>query len=135
VNVGAYDLFTSLILGNMFHIDTSHWGFWQQTIAVVLITASQGAFNHMGIRTTTRLTDFSGYLIFFIAIVLTIAMLVGAQHYDVSRLFTFINYSARPAAGWCRIAATCSTSSCSGCCCRSTPSPGSTARPTHRKRR
>ncbi len=62
VNVGAYDLFTSLILGNMFHIDTSHWGFWQQTVAVVLITASQGAFNHMGIRTTTRLTDFSGLL-------------------------------------------------------------------------
>ncbi|BAJ82066.1 MULTISPECIES: amino acid permease [Acidiphilium] len=99
VNVGAYDLFTSLILGNMFHIDTSHWGFWQQTIAVILITASQGAFNHMGIRTTTRLTDFSGYLIFFIAIVLTIAMLVGAQHYDFSRLFTFINYSGKAGGG------------------------------------
>lgn len=99
VNVGVYDLFTSLVLGNMFHIDTSHWGFWQQTVAVVLITVSQGAFNHMGIRTTTRLTDFSGYLIFFLAIVLTIAMLVGAKSYDVSRLFTFINFSGKAGGG------------------------------------
>ncbi|MCF3947695.1 amino acid permease [Acidiphilium sp. AL] len=96
VNVGAYDLFTSLILGNIFHIDTSHWGLWQQFIAVVLITVSQGMFNHMGIRTTTKLIDFSGYLIFFIAIVLTIALLVGAQHYDFSRLVTFINFSGKP---------------------------------------
>ncbi|HUZ65383.1 MAG TPA: amino acid permease [Acetobacteraceae bacterium] len=49
----------------------------------------------MGIRTTTKLIDFSGYLIFFIAIVLTVAMLVGAQHYDLSRLTTFINFSGK----------------------------------------
>lgn len=95
VNVGVYDLFTSLILGNIFHIDTSHWGLWQQFIAVVLITGTQGLFNHMGIRTTTRMIDFSGYLIFFIAFVLIIAMLVGAQHYDFGRLTTFINFSGK----------------------------------------
>lgn len=95
VDVGVYLLFTSLILGNMFHIDTSHWGFWQQTVTVVLIAASQGMFNHMGIRTTSLLTDFSGYLIFFIAFVLIAAMLVGATHYDFGRLFTFINYSGK----------------------------------------
>ena len=96
VNVGCYLLFTSLVLGGIFHIDTSHWGFWQQTGAMVLITVSQGLFIHMGIRTTTALISFSGYLIFFVTIVLTIALLAGTQHFDFSRLVTFINYSGAP---------------------------------------
>jgi amino acid transporter len=96
VNVGAYLLFNSLILTNIFNIDTSKWGFWQQTVAVVLITLSQGIFNHVGIRTTRRLIDFSGYLIFVIAILLIGALLVGAQRYDFGRLTTFINYSGHP---------------------------------------
>ena len=29
VTVGAYTLFISLILTNIFHIDTSNWGYWQ----------------------------------------------------------------------------------------------------------
>lgn len=96
VNVGVYDLFTSLILGNIFHIDTTHWGLWQQSVTVILITVSQGMFNHMGIRITTKLIDFSGYLIFFIASVLTVALLVGAPHYDFARLTHFINFSGKP---------------------------------------
>jgi amino acid transporter len=99
VNVGCYLLFTSLVLGGIFHIDTSHWGFWQQTVAMVLITVSQGLFIHMGIRTTTALISFSGYLIFFVTIVLTIALLAGTQHFDFSRLVTFINYSGAPGGG------------------------------------
>jgi amino acid transporter len=96
VNVGVYTLFTSLILGNIFHIDTAHWGFAQQTIAVVVITASQAMFNHLGIRTTTRLIDFSGYLIFAVAIGITLAMLFSVQHFDFGRLVTFTNYSGKP---------------------------------------
>lgn len=96
VNVGVYSLFTGLVLGNIFHIDTSHWGYWQQFIAVALITVSQGLFNHVGIRVTTKLIDFSGYLIFGIAILLTIAMLAGAQHFDFGRLLTFVNNSGHP---------------------------------------
>lgn len=99
VNVGCYLLFINLVLGGMFHIDTSQWGFWQQTFAVVLITVSQGLFIHMGIRTTTALISFSGYLIFFITIVLTIALLAGTQHFDFSRLVTFINFSGAPGGG------------------------------------
>ena len=99
VNVGVYLLFESLVLNNIFHIDTSHWGYWDQFIAVVIITVSQGIFNHVGIRTTTKLIDFSGYLIFFLAIVLILAMLVGAQSYDFSRLTTFINFSGKAGGG------------------------------------
>ncbi len=99
VNVGVYNLFIGLILGNIFAIDTSHWGFAQQTIAVILITGAQGLFNHFGIRTTTRLIDFSGYLIFLVATVLTLTMLYSIQHLDLARLVTFTNFSGAPGGG------------------------------------
>ncbi len=96
VNVGVYLLFTGLILGNIFGINTSSWGLEQQTIAVVIITLSQALFNHFGIKTTTRLIDFSGYLILVVAVLLTLSMLVGATHIDLSRLVSFHNYSGAP---------------------------------------
>ena len=96
VNVGVYSLFNGLILGNIFHVDTSSWGFWQQTLAVVLITGVQGLLNHFGIRTTTKLIDFSGYLIFVVAIALTITMLYAAPHWDFSRLVQIHNFSGAP---------------------------------------
>ena len=64
-----------------------------QAIAVGLITFSQAAFNHLGIRTTTRLTDLSGYLILLVSTVLTIAMLSNATTLHPSRLWTFSNNS------------------------------------------
>ncbi|WP_284947173.1 amino acid permease [Acidisoma cladoniae] len=91
VNVGVYLLFTQLVLTNIFHMDVSKWGLWQQAIGVVIITGSQGLFNHFGIRLTTKLTDFSGYLILVTALVLTVAMLYAAPKLDFSRLFTFVN--------------------------------------------
>ena len=96
VNVGVYNLFVGLILGNIFGMNTASWGFEQQTIAVVLITLAQGLFNHFGIKTTTRLIDFSGYLILVIAVLLTAAMLYGAPHLDFSRLYVFHNFSGAP---------------------------------------
>lgn len=98
VNVGVYLLFRDLVLVNVFGLNVSDWGFGQQTLAVILITAAQALFNHLGIRLTTRLTDFSGYLIFVVAIVLTVALLVFAKGLDFSRLFTFTNYTG-PAGG------------------------------------
>jgi len=96
VNVGVYNLFVGLILNNIFNINTSAWGLWQQAIAVVLITGTQGLLNHFGIRTTTKLIDFSGVLIFVIAVLLTVTMLYSAQHLDFSRLTTFHNFSGAP---------------------------------------
>src|SRR5262245_40806452 len=46
--------------------------------AVLGITASQAVFNHLGIRVTTRLTDFSGYWILAVAALLTLALLAFA---------------------------------------------------------
>jgi amino acid transporter len=99
VNVGVYNLFIGLILGNIFGINTSAWGFEQQTIAVVLITLSQGLFNHFGIKLTTKLIDFSGYLILVVAAVLTVTMLYSAGHIDLSRLVAYHNFSGAPGGG------------------------------------
>lgn len=69
-----------------------------QALAVAAITLSQAVFNHLGIRLTTRLTDFSGWLILGVAAVLTALLLAGAESLDVSRLWTFTNFSG-PAGG------------------------------------
>src|SRR5438445_3044707 len=85
VDVGTWILFQNLILSGLFGVDvsgladTSAWhGYIVQAIAVIVIVGSQAIFNHIGIRATTLLTDFSGYLIFVVAIVLTVALLVAA---------------------------------------------------------
>jgi len=99
VNFGVYSLTRDILLGGVFGVDVSSWtsaavgdkGWWIQAVAITVITASQALFNHMGIRVTTILTDFSGYLIFVVAILLTLAMFgYGATH-DFSRLFVFTN--------------------------------------------
>jgi amino acid transporter len=107
VDVGVWLLFQSLILTNIFGINTSTWssyapvwaGGWPQILAVAVIVGSQAAFNHRGIRVTTLLTDFSGYLILVVAVLLTATMLFGAPHLDFSRLVTFTNNSGAPGGG------------------------------------
>ena len=63
------------------------------------ITATQAMLNHFGIRATTILTDFSGYLIFVFATLLTLGLLAYAPSIDISRLFTFGNFSGDAGGG------------------------------------
>ena len=63
------------------------------TIAVLVLTASQALVNHLGIRLTSKLTDFSGYWILGVALILTVALLFFAPRLDPARLVTFTNYS------------------------------------------
>ncbi len=60
---------------------------------VTVITAAQALFNHLGIKVTTLLTDLSGYLIFATTALLVLACLYFAPAIDISRLWTFTNYS------------------------------------------
>lgn len=107
VNVGVYLLFTGLILGDIFHIDTSAWandwpswaGGWPQVAFVTAITVAQGLLNHFGIKTTTKLIDFSGYLILVVAVLLTGTLLITTPHLDFSALLSFHNYSGTPGGG------------------------------------
>jgi amino acid transporter len=114
VDVGVWTLFVNLIgakyLGinaaammpdttKSFAAQFASGAYWVQAAAMAVILSSQALFNHMGIRTTTRLTDFSGYLIFVVAIVLTIALLAYAPSIDIGRLFTFTNYTGDAGGG------------------------------------
>ncbi len=60
---------------------------------VAVVTILQALFNHVGIRVTAMMTDFSGYIIFVTTAVLIVACLYFAPSIDISRLWTFTNYS------------------------------------------
>jgi amino acid transporter len=70
-----------------------------QMIFLVVVTGLQALINHLGIKLTAKLTDFSGYLIFFGAILIAVVCLLSAETWDFSRLFTFHNYSGEAGGG------------------------------------
>lgn len=92
INVGAY-LFVVSSLGPLFGLDPARLGPWHQLVAVLVVTFSQALCNHRGIRLTTRLTDFSGYLIFAVTILLVATLLVRTPHLEWARIVDFTNYS------------------------------------------
>ena len=94
INVGTYNFFIGAF-GPTLGLETS---FGLQAAFVIGITVVQSIINHVGIRATARLTDLSGYLIFAVAVGLTLALLAYAPSWDFSRLWTFKNYSG-PAGG------------------------------------
>lgn len=89
INVGTY-YFLVGSFGPMLGIEDSYGA---KVAIVALMTASHALINHMGIRSTTRLTDFSGYLILGGAVLLTLVLFFNAPSHDFSRLWTFSNYS------------------------------------------
>lgn len=102
INVGTYQFFLGS-LGPALGVDATKLdpttAMAVQAIGVLAITVSQAIFNHRGIRVTTILTDFSGYLIFVVSVVLTLALFVSAEHLEWSRLWTFTNYSGDKGGG------------------------------------
>lgn len=100
VDVGVWLLFRDLILVGIFKMDPAIFTAGHQLFAVGLILISQSLFNHYGIELTTKLTDFSGYFIFIVAIILTISLLVFSPvALDFSRLFTFTNFTGDAGGG------------------------------------
>jgi amino acid transporter len=106
INVGTY-LFLVGALAPYFNIDVGSltpatptpYSITVQALIVGIITVSQGLFNHFGIRLTTKVTDLSGYLIFAGSVALAACALAFAKHIEVSRLWTFANYSGDPGGG------------------------------------
>ncbi len=92
INVGTWTFFIGAF-GPALHIDGS---LTNQMIFLVIITGAQALINHLGIKLTAKLTDFSGYLIFFGSILIAVVCLFSAEHWDFARLFTFHNYSGQP---------------------------------------
>ena len=86
-------------LGDPFSAQITTSAYWVQALALAIILGAQALLNHIGIRATTLLTDFSGYLIIVVAVILTIAMLAYAPSLDIGRLFTFTNNTGDPGGG------------------------------------
>jgi amino acid transporter len=95
INVGTFYFFIGAF-GPSLGLEAN---FATQVIFLVILTGIQALINHLGIRLTTILTDFSGYLIFGVAILLTIALIAYAPNPDISRLWTFNNYSGDAGGG------------------------------------
>ncbi len=96
INVGTYRFALSALCPTSL---MPHFELTAQALGVLAITASQAAINHLGIRITARLTDFSGYWILVVAAVLTACLLVFAPTLDPARLVTFANYSGTAGGG------------------------------------
>lgn len=95
INVGTYNFFIGAF-GPLLGVENTPL---TQAIFVALITASMALINHLGIKLTSILTDFSGYLLFFGAAALFLAFMAFAPHWDFSRLWTFKNYSGDAGGG------------------------------------
>ena len=89
INVGTWTFFIGAF-GATLGIENT---LTTQTIFLIIITGGQALINHLGIKLTAKLTDFSGYLIFFGSILIAVVCLFAAETWDFGRLFTFTNYS------------------------------------------
>lgn len=89
INIGTAYFFAGTF-GGMFGFTGSDM---QVVVFVAAVTIIQAIFNHIGIKATTFLTDISGYIIFATTAVLVVACLVFAPDIDITRLWTFENFS------------------------------------------
>jgi amino acid transporter len=98
---GTYDPFFRTLIAPMFGVNPDSLGWWQQTLFLTVITASQAFLNHRGIRITSKITDLSGYLIFVVTIMLVVSLLVYSPvKIDLSRLYTFTNFTGVDGGAW-----------------------------------
>ncbi len=92
--LGAINIGTAYFFAGTFGANFGFTGSDGQIVTfVAAITIIQAIFNHIGIRATTFLTDISGYVIFATTAVLVVACLWFAPAIDISRLWTFQNFS------------------------------------------
>ncbi len=88
VNVILYGFIRDLFFAGMLGQDVSGWTNTTQYIWVAGITAAQALLNHFGIRLTTLLTDFAGYLILAVTVILIGMLLLAVPHWDLAQAFT-----------------------------------------------
>src|ERR1700754_6816 len=99
-NYGVYLLLKDLVLIPIVGIAPETFTPTHLLIAVAIITVTQAVLNYVGIKATTILTDFAGYLIFAISIIIIVGLIWGSPvPLDFSRLVTFQNFTGDPGAG------------------------------------
>jgi amino acid transporter len=101
VNFGVYDFFFKTLIAPLLGIDVAGLGYTQQLIGIAVITAIQAVLISQFPKFTTKITDYSGYLIFAITVALTVGLLAYHQGaLDFGRLFTFTNYTGTEGSPW-----------------------------------
>ncbi|NWF64583.1 MAG: amino acid permease [Chloroflexi bacterium] len=93
VDVLLYTVFfKDLLLATVLGVDVSAWGATQQTIFLVFALGTQALLNHYYIDITTKLTDWSGYVILGLTVILIITLFAfSSVPLDFTRLWTFQN--------------------------------------------
>ncbi|GJQ37372.1 MAG: amino acid permease [Anaerolineaceae bacterium] len=93
VDVLLYSVFfKDLFLGTALGMDVSGFGYWHQFFFMVFVLTTQALLNHYGIDITTKVTDFSGYMILALTVILIIVLFAFSPvALDFSRLFSFQN--------------------------------------------
>ncbi len=99
INVFLYFITKDLFFGAVLGWDVSGWTMWTQIWSVVALLFAQAALNNFGIRLTTILTDFAGYLILAVTVVLIVMFLMAAPSVDLGRAFVFTNNTGAPGGG------------------------------------
>lgn len=89
INVGTFYFFFGAF-GSLFGVEDT---LTHRVAFVAIITALQALVNHYGIKLTAKLTDLSGYLILGTSVLLTVVCLASATSFEISRLWTFNNYT------------------------------------------
>jgi len=101
VDFGVYDFFFKTLIAPLLGIDVAKLGYTQQLIGVAVIILTQTVLIYRFPKFTTKITDYSGYLIFVVAVVLTISLLAYHQGtLEFGRLFTFTNYTGVDGSPW-----------------------------------
>jgi amino acid transporter/predicted flap endonuclease-1-like 5' DNA nuclease len=104
VNVILYTFIKDLFFAGMLGWDVSTWTNTTMFVWVGIITAAQCLLNHLGIKLTTMLTDFSGYLILVVTALLVILLFTHIPSFNLGDAFTWKNTTgdvgSNVAPGW-----------------------------------
>ncbi len=101
VDVLLYTVFfKDLLLATVLGVDVSAWGATQQSIFLIIALGSQALLNHYFINITTKLTDWSGYVILGLTVILIITLFAFSPvPLDFSRLWSFQNVTGDAGGG------------------------------------
>lgn len=101
VDVLLYTVFfKDLLLGTALGMDVSGFGYWHQFFFMAVVLTTQSLLNHYGIDLTTKLTDFSGYMILALTVILIVVLFAFSPvALDFSRLFNFQNVTGDAGGG------------------------------------
>ena len=93
VDVLLYTVFfKDLLLGTALGVDVSGFGTMHQTVFLIIALGTQALLNHYYIDITTKLTDWSGYVILGLTVILIITLFAFSPvALDFSRLTSFQN--------------------------------------------